>query len=167
MAATVVPGSLRAPQDPSPHRSCSGRSKISSAVEDHAMNLTTQNHLPALRDLLTYRLRELRLEVHAADQAQQESAAGTHEVADRKDEATQRQFSAVDNAQAQRDVAELAQVEAALLRLDHGTYGDCADCGEPIPLQRLLVQPAALRCAPCQAAHEIEPGRPGPGHASS
>ena len=46
------------------------------------------------------------------------------------------------------------RAEAALLRLDAATYGDCADCGEPISLQRLRVQPAALRCAPCQAACE-------------
>jgi len=45
-------------------------------------------------------------------------------------------------------------VEAALHRLDAGTYGDCAVCAEPISLQRLLVQPAAQRCAACQTAYE-------------
>jgi len=48
----------------------------------------------------------------------------------------------------------MSQVEAALRRLDAGTYGDCAGCGEPIPLQRLLVQPAAERCAACQSRFE-------------
>ena len=119
------------------------------------MELATQTHLTQLRDLLTYRLRELRAEFHAAGQAQRElTGASEHEVTDRKDEATQRQLSDLDGAQEQRDFDEMAQVEAALQRLDAGTYGDCADCGEPISLQRLQVQPAALRCAPCQSACE-------------
>ena len=119
------------------------------------MDLPTQTHLKTLRDLLTYRLQELRAEVHAAELARREPlAAGGREVTDRKDEAALQQLSDLGGAQAQRDLDEMAQVEAALHRFDNGTYGDCADCGEPIPLQRLLVQPAAQRCAACQAAFE-------------
>jgi DnaK suppressor protein len=119
------------------------------------MDLRTQAHLKTLRDLLTYRLAELRADVHAAEQERRDSAgAVTPEVADRKDEAAQHQWSDLGGAQEQRDRDEMNQVEAALHRLDAGTYGDCADCGEPIPMQRLLVQPAAERCAPCQATHE-------------
>jgi len=119
------------------------------------MDLPTQSHLTALRDLLTYRLRELRAEVHAAElDRRQPVAADTHDVVDRKDEADRRQVLDLAGVQEQRDVNEMAEVEAALHRLDAGTYGDCADCAEPIPLQRLLVVPAATRCASCQAAHE-------------
>ena len=126
------------------------------------MELAPQTHLTQLRDLLTCRLRELRAEVHAAEQAQRElTGASAHEVTDRKDEATQRQLSDLDGAQEQRDFDEMAQVEAALQRLDGGTYGDCADCGKPISLQRLRVQPAAQRCTPCQAAREHAVGRSG------
>jgi len=119
------------------------------------MDLATQTRLTSLRDLLNYRLVELRAEVHAAQLARRESGgAGTHEVADRKDEATQQQLDGLDDLQEQRDIDELAQVESALKRLDAGTYGDCVDCGESIPLQRLRVQPAAQRCASCQLAAE-------------
>lgn len=122
---------------------------------EEPMDLATQTHLTSLRDLLNYRLVELRAEVHAAQQSRLESAgAGTHEVADRKDEATQQQRERLDDAQEQRDIDELAQVESALKRLDAGIYGNCADCGDPIPLQRLRVQPAAQRCAGCQLTAE-------------
>jgi RNA polymerase-binding transcription factor DksA len=128
------------------------------------MELHTQTHLTNLRNLLNYRLRELRAEVHAAEQAQREaSLAGAHEVSDLKDEAGQRLRADMDDAQAQRDIDELAETEAALHRLDLGSYGDCVDCGEAIPLERLLVQPAALRCAPCQSRHEHALERAGAG----
>jgi DnaK suppressor protein len=119
------------------------------------MELHTQTHLTTLRHLLDYRRQELRAEVHAAELAQVEAAhAGGHDVSDRKDESDHRVQAGIDAAQAQRDIDELAQTEAALHRLDSGSYGDCADCGETIPFERLLVQAAALRCARCQSAYE-------------
>ena len=119
------------------------------------MNLATQAHLTQMRDALDNRLRELRAEVNVAVQAQRElTSDSAHEVTDRKDDATQRQMLDLGGVQEQRDVDEMAQVEAALQRLDDETFGDCEDCGNPIAVQRLRVQPAALCCAPCQAARE-------------
>lgn len=40
----------------------------------------------------------------------------------------------------------LAAVEAALRRVDDGTYGVCEVCGEPIAEGRLEALPAATRC---------------------
>ncbi len=45
--------------------------------------------------------------------------------------------------------AELQRVDEALQRLDAGTYGICATCGEPIPPARLEVRPFAAQCVPC------------------
>jgi DnaK suppressor protein len=125
------------------------------------MDLVTQNHLTTLRDLLAYRLRELRAEIAAAQSQGPATAAASHDVVDQKDEAAQRQELELAGAQEQRDLDEMADVEAALRRLDSNVYGDCADCGEPIPMQRLLVQPAAKRCAACQALHEAALHRAG------
>lgn len=130
------------------------------------MDLPTQTHLTTLRHLLTYRLRELGGEVRDAAAQRESTDAGDHEVVDRKDEAAQQQFADLGDAQEQRDLDEMDDVRAALQRLDSGTYGNCADCSEPIALQRLLVQPAALRCAPCQAAHEQAAERAGSRRAS-
>jgi RNA polymerase-binding transcription factor DksA len=52
-------------------------------------------------------------------------------------------------AQAQDRLAELDQ---ALVRLDHGDYGRCESCGEPIPPERLEVRPAASTCVRCASA---------------
>jgi DnaK suppressor protein len=48
----------------------------------------------------------------------------------------------------------LAQVEAALRRLDEGTYGTCARCGKEIDAERLEARPYATYCIACQS--EIE-----------
>lgn len=45
--------------------------------------------------------------------------------------------------------AELAEVVAALGRIDDGTYGRCIRCGQPIPTGRLEVRPMATMCVPC------------------
>jgi RNA polymerase-binding transcription factor DksA len=50
----------------------------------------------------------------------------------------------------------LAEIDAALGRLEDGSYGRCVRCGEPIPPERLAVRPAAPTCITCagrQGAH--------------
>ncbi len=39
----------------------------------------------------------------------------------------------------------------ALTRLENGSYGQCCDCGKPVPEGRLEVKPEAARCLACQA----------------
>lgn len=53
-----------------------------------------------------------------------------------------------------RSATALRDIEAALARIDHGDYGLCVDCEEPIDLRRLQAHPAALRCARCQQRFE-------------
>ncbi len=46
---------------------------------------------------------------------------------------------------------QLAEVEAALGRLDDGSYGTCTVCGQPIPAARLAARPTALTHVDCTA----------------
>lgn len=45
--------------------------------------------------------------------------------------------------------AEVAQLRAALRRLEAGTYGRCARCGEPIAAARLQAIPSTTTCLAC------------------
>lgn len=45
--------------------------------------------------------------------------------------------------------ARLAEVDAALARLDSGSYGACEQCGEPIGAERLRARPPARWCIRC------------------
>ena len=51
-------------------------------------------------------------------------------------------------------VQQLAAVEAALGRLDDGTYGVCEVCGEPIAEERLEALPATTRCVRCASGRK-------------
>jgi RNA polymerase-binding protein DksA len=53
-----------------------------------------------------------------------------------------------------REWHRLDEVNAALGRLDGGTYGVCERCTRPIPLARLRAMPSARYCVECQASQE-------------
>jgi RNA polymerase-binding transcription factor len=55
-----------------------------------------------------------------------------------------------------RVVAEIADVDRALKRVDEGTYGRCEACGRPIAKARLAVRPEARFCVDDQARAERE-----------
>lgn len=44
-------------------------------------------------------------------------------------------------------VGELRDIDAALSRLDEGTYGVCVTCGKPISEERLELLPTTTICA--------------------
>lgn len=50
--------------------------------------------------------------------------------------------------------ARVGQLRAALQRLDQGTYGRCASCGEPIAPARLEAMPEVTACIDCARAAE-------------
>ena len=50
----------------------------------------------------------------------------------------------------------LVQVNAALQRIDQGTYGKCQRCGKQIAPERLEAFPYVMYCIDCQAAIERE-----------
>lgn len=52
------------------------------------------------------------------------------------------------------ETRELAAVNAALKRLENGTYGQCTACGIDIPPARLNAAPEAERCISCQEKSE-------------
>lgn len=56
-----------------------------------------------------------------------------------------------------RESAELDAIDAALKRIEAGTYGVCTDCGVDIPAARLHAAPETPRCIACQEKFEHGP----------
>lgn len=76
---------------------------------------------------------------HARDPLEQDSA----------EQAAQLGNVAVVSALESEAFTQIAQIDAALQRLEAGTYGTCVTCGEPISEGRLKVRPAATQCLEC------------------
>jgi RNA polymerase-binding protein DksA len=58
---------------------------------------------------------------------------------------------------ATRENKLLASINRALERVEHGGYGDCQNCGEPISRERLEAVPHAVLCITCKANEEKGP----------
>jgi len=48
----------------------------------------------------------------------------------------------------------LAEIDAALKRIEEGTYGTCTNCDRPIAVERLEALPWATLCIDCQRDRE-------------
>lgn len=48
-----------------------------------------------------------------------------------------------------RTLDQITEIDAAIGRLDDGTYGTCLRCGQPVGRDRLTARPAAATCIRC------------------
>jgi len=55
-----------------------------------------------------------------------------------------------------RQIKLISKIDQALKRIQDGTYGYCAETGEPIGLKRLMARPVAELCIAAQEKHEKE-----------
>ena len=55
-----------------------------------------------------------------------------------------------------RQIKLISKIDAALKRIEDGTYGYCKETGEPIGLKRLMARPVATLSITAQEQHEKE-----------
>jgi DnaK suppressor protein len=119
------------------------------------MQHLTAGQRALLQSALEQRQRQLdrRLAEHHDGLSRAEHA---HELLERDRDDLERTEDArqVDLTLSDHETQELGVVSRALLALQEGRYGECSDCGEPIPFDRLKAEPWAMRCVDCEAAHE-------------
>lgn len=112
--------------------------------------------LDKLREALLERKQELESEIAefqqeivdlGDDQEQERGTGGNHFADDASSLGEQETISTIGD-----DFKEqLQMVEAALKRMDEGTYGVCQRCGKAIPVERLEALPYAAYCIECKA----------------
>jgi RNA polymerase-binding protein DksA len=116
----------------------------------------TKAQLQQLRQKLLDRQRVLVAEVR--EKREQAAAEGNEDaigaVGDAGDESVMRAATDLDLQEAGRDVQELNDIDAALRRMEDGSYGVCDECGQEIGYPRLDAQPTALRCISDQEKYE-------------
>jgi DnaK suppressor protein len=78
-----------------------------------------------------------------------------HEVGDEADRATREAAQTLELRTRDRYRKLLGKIDAALDRIDNGTYGWCEDTGEPIGLARLEARPVTTLCVEAQERREL------------
>jgi len=119
---------------------------------DPLPNALSADQRASLEAALRARQQELRRDVAAKLRTQDDPrlVGLRNRMEDTDDWAAADAMAAHDIALVSRDLTELANVEQALARIADRSYGECADCANPIPFARLAAYPAARRCVACQ-----------------
>jgi len=97
-----------------------------------------------LRAQLEVRLAELLKRLHSIKQKVTQS----HSV-DSSEQAQERENDEVVDAIGNETAQSIRVIQAAIERIDDGTYGICENCGEEIAEGRLEAIPEATRCVNC------------------
>lgn len=107
---------------------------------------------------LRERLARLQAEVAELDSADREllsEASGENAYRDHMADQGSATFERELDMTLEENVRDLlAEVKAALTRIDAGTYGTCERCGAAIPIERLEAMPTASLCVKCKEAEE-------------
>jgi len=104
----------------------------------------TANWPDGLREQLEHQRDELSRRIDAI-----KADIGRGLDADSKEQAGQLENKDVLDALAIEATEELAEVKAALQRMDEGNYGTCSSCGKAINTRRLEARPYSLQCIDC------------------
>ena len=115
----------------------------SEALQQH------KEKLVGLREHLTNEIRQLDDAVRLHEQSPGDLSHVPSHPADRDSEGIETNV-AVEHTEWEM----LDQVDAALRRIEEGSYGQCQDCGKKIPEKRLAAVPYARCCVPCEEKRE-------------
>lgn len=109
-----------------------------------------------LKRILEERRREMLGEVHTKiKNVRTEGASGMMQTVEMGDASKAEVHDDIEFALIQMKAETLQKIEAALVRLEEGAYGNCSECGDEISQQRLRALPFALRCKDCEEAREV------------
>ena len=100
------------------------------------------------KDILLKKQQELHSRL--TDLKQQSSREDNPVSADFEEQAVEREGEDVIEEISRVARRELGEISIALERLEAGTYGTCAECGDDIPPKRLEIMPMAMYCIDCQ-----------------
>jgi DnaK suppressor protein len=125
------------------------------------MATTTKNKVAAktsryneLRKMLEERRRELMNSVQGKMRDVRSAEGKDREVLDQGESSEVDIQEDIEFALIQMKSETLNKIDAALRRLEEGTYGDCFECGDEISEARLRALPFAVRCKDCEEARE-------------
>lgn len=99
-------------------------------------------------------LEELRDELNQNVLQTSEHLRQREDTADPADRATQEEEHSLELRTRDRERKLLKKINAALQRIENGTFGYCEETGEPIGIARLYARPTATLCIEAKERHE-------------
>ncbi len=103
------------------------------------------------RKLLNWRVELLKESEETLESLQQEGGAQEPDLADRASTEMERSLELRTRDRARKLISK---IDAAIKRIEEGTYGYCEETGEPISLKRLEARPIATLSIEAQERHE-------------
>jgi DnaK suppressor protein len=110
----------------------------------------------AQRNFFKHRLIELQTQMRDNADATTEHLRELAVAPDPADRATQEEEHALELRTRDRERKLLKKIEAALLRIEDGSYGYCEETGDPIGVPRLLARPTATLTIEAQERRELK-----------
>jgi len=110
-----------------------------------------QKDIEYFRTLLNNMLEEAQ---HKGDSTLEDLTDSNELFADPADRASAESDRAFTLRIRDRERRLIRKIQAAIQRLDDGTYGICEDCGEEISIPRLKARPVTKLCINCKARQE-------------
>jgi DnaK suppressor protein len=108
-----------------------------------------------LRKMLKDRLYELTRDVHGRIRDARVDGSTERQVIDEGETSELDTQDELEFALIQMKAETVNRIDAALRRLEEGTYGQCLECGEEIGEMRLRALPFAVRCKDCEEIREL------------
>ena len=124
---------------------------LSTFVLDEGDEFMSATHRAYFRAKLTAWKEDILREARETLDHLAEESANHPDLADRASSETDR---AIELRARDRQRKLISKIDAALLRIDDGTYGYCEETGEPISLKRLDARPIATLSIEAQERHE-------------
>jgi DnaK suppressor protein len=116
--------------------------------------VAAKNRYNELKKMLEDRRRELLSEVQGRMRDVRMEGNKDRDVLDQGESSEVDIQEDIEFALIQMKSETLNKIDAALRRLEDGTYGDCFECGDQISEARLRALPFAVRCKDCEEARE-------------
>lgn len=110
-----------------------------------------ETELEYFKVLLNSQLQELQERIAYADIKKMSNAEGFHDILDLASADTDKNMLLRIRERESRLISKIRQ---ALQRISDGDYGICEQCGDDIPVNRLIARPVTTQCIDCKTREE-------------
>ena len=143
---------------PTPYVSSKAETRVPGlATEAELIKQSKADYMSSVqRKFFKHRLLELQTQMRDNADATTEHLRELAVAPDPADRATQEEEHALELRTRDRERKLLKKIEAALLRIEDGSYGYCEETGEPIGVPRLLARPTATLTIEAQERRELK-----------